>query len=275
LETWVLDAQKDIQSVLAGAVRRLRGGQPGALAAFLAVCFAYGFLHAAGPGHGKLVIGSYGVARRIPMAKLSLIALLSSLAQAALAVALVAGGFWVLGWTRDQTAATATQIITPIGTLAITGIGLWLVWRGVKTIVVRPWFERRAEKPGHDHDHVHGPHCNHSHGPQLEEVEALTSSKDAIVLIAGIAMRPCTGALLVLILCFQLGIAVQGVAGAFAIGLGTAVVTITVAMLAVWGREGALSRFSDTHLTRVLPVIELTAGLLLVVVSVGLLFKTT
>ncbi len=295
-ETWVVAGQKDVQAALAGAVRRLRGGQPGALFGFLTVCFAYGVMHAAGPGHGKLVIGSYGVARRVPLTRLAVIAVASSLAQAGVAVALVAAGFWALGWGRDQTEATATRVIAPLGTLAIAGIGVWLIWRGGRGL----WRRSGAAEVGHSHghghdhdrdhdrhhgqdhpqgeaaalDHIHGPNCGHAHGPSLDQVAALTSARDALALIAGIALRPCTGALLVLILCFQLGLAGPGIAGAFAMGSGTALVTLGVAGLAVWGREGALVSLSEGRLASALPLFEIVAGAVIVLTAFGLLAQS-
>ena len=260
-------AQREAQDALAGAVRAIRAGQPGAVLGLMGVSFGYGVLHAVGPGHGKALIGAYGLARRVPVLRLSVLALLSSLAQAAVAVALVYGAVAVLGLTRQAATGLAEGAVPVIGNLMIAGLGLWLLARGIAGL------RRRAGPHGHDHHHDHGADCGcgHAHGPSVDQVERLTGWRDAALLVAGIALRPCSGALFLLILTWQLGIGAAGVAGAFAMGLGTALVTLAVAVLAGWAREGALQRLSGGALTRALPLAEagfgaviLTAGLVLV-----------
>ena len=125
---------------------------------------------------------------------------------------------------------------------------------------------------GHEH-HDHGPDCGcgHAHGPTVEEVARLTGWRDTAALIASVAVRPCSGALFLLILTFQLGIGAAGVAGAFAMGLGVAVVTIGVAVLAVWSREGALAGLGEARIWRMMPVLELAAGAVIASLALGML----
>ncbi len=265
---WLEAAQRATQERLAGAIRALRGGEPGALAAFWGACLAYGVLHAAGPGHGKLVIGGYGVARRVPVGRLAGLALISSLAQAAVAVALVYALVAALGLARGAVEGTAEDWLTPMGHAMIAGLGLWLVLRGVRGLG-----HDHGHDHGHAHDHRHGPGCGHAHGPSVAEAERVAGWRDAALLVAGIAVRPCSGALFVLVLTWQLGIALAGVVGAFVMGLGTALVTVAVALMAVWAREGALAGLGGGRLARVLPLLELTLGTAIALTALMLLWR--
>ena len=271
LQAQVLQGQREVQSALAGAVRAIRAGQPGALAGLLGVCFSYGVLHAAGPGHGKVLIGGYGIGRRVPVLALSGIALTASLAQAALAVAVVYAGVAVLGWTRGQMEGVAEDVMAPVGSAAIAGVGLWLVWRGLRGI--RAAAVVQAHNGHHDHHHDADCGCGHAHGPTLAEVDKLTNWRDTTALIAGIALRPCSGALFLLILTWQMGIGTAGIAGTFAMGFGTALVTIGVALMAVWAREGALASLPGSRIARALPWFEVLAGAVVALVALSLLVQ--
>ncbi len=281
LGTWLSAAQRAAQERLAQAIRALRGGEAGALAAFWGLCFGYGVLHAAGPGHGKLVIGGYGVARRVPVGRLAGLALASSLAQAAVAVALVYALVAAFGLTRLAVEGAAEQWLTPAGHAMIAALGLWLVWRGLRGLQRQiAGRAHGADHHGHDHHqhategHVHGPDCGHKHGPTVDEVTRVTSWRDAAALITGIAIRPCSGALFVLILTWQLGIAMAGIIGAVIMGLGTALVTIGVAVMAVWAREGAFAALPGGRVAKAVPILELALGGLIAAAALGLLVQS-
>lgn len=272
-------AQRSVQNSLAGAVRAIRGGQTGAWGALLSLCFAYGFVHAAGPGHGKFLIGGYGVARRVGFLPLAGIAVLTALAQAAVAVVMVHAGLWALGWTREQMVGAAEGVMLVASYGAIVAIGLWLAWRGARAMRAATADHGHHDHHHHHHDqhhdHDHGPDCGcgHAHTPAPEDVAALTGWRDTLALVAGVAIRPCSGALFLLILTWQLGIAAAGIAGAFAMGAGVASVTMIVAAMAVWAREGALASLPGQGVARALPVIELLAGLAIAALALSMLAR--
>ncbi|MCX7567270.1 hypothetical protein OS189_13035 [Sulfitobacter sp. F26169L] len=270
LAVWAAGEQRSFQNGIARTLRALRGGEAGAYAVLMGSCFAYGFFHAIGPGHGKLLVGGYGVAREVPMLRLSLIALLSSLGQAVTAILLAYGGLWLLGLTRERMVNAAEDWLAPFSYALIVLIGLWLVVRGLRRL-------RRAQAV-HGHEH-HGPtdtcnSCGHRHGPTLEEAGQTSGLRDALLLIGGIAVRPCTGALFVLIITWQMNIAMAGVAGTFAMALGTASVTVVVGIAASGFRGGLMRGIANAGaLAWMMPVLEVAAGVVVVALSGGLLLR--
>ncbi|WP_246455789.1 nickel/cobalt transporter [Sulfitobacter aestuariivivens] len=265
--SWAAGYQRDFQNQIALALRGVRAGNAEALWLLLGACFAYGFFHAAGPGHGKVLIGGYGLGRKVAVARLSVIAVLSSLGQAVSAIALVHGGLWLIGMSRETVTGVAEDALAPVSYGAIVLIGVWLLARGARHL-----FQRPAPADHAPHAGGHCDTCGHRHGPTLEEAQAVRSPWEAVMLIAGIAIRPCTGALFVLIITWQMGISEAGIAGTFAMALGTALVTVLVAVGAVGLRGGVLGALAGSDMaTRVVPVIEIAAGLLVVVGAGALL----
>lgn len=316
LGDWAAGQQRGFQNRIAGSLRALRAGEPGAIMALMLVCFAYGFFHAIGPGHGKVLVGGYGLARKTPWVRLGGVALLSSLGQAVTAVALVYGAIFIFQLGRDNLIGVAEKTMAPVSYGAICAIGAWLLLRGLRKL----WRNTRVraadqtaphhshgddhshghddshshdQSCGHDHghagpSHAHSPapssglgaadicsDCGHRHGPSLEEVDGLQSWKEALILIAGIAARPCTGALFVLVITWQMGIALAGIAGAFAMALGTALVTVTVGLAALGLRGGALALFARSgRAAQFVPIVEISAGFLVVLIASGLLLRS-
>lgn len=285
---WALDGQRAAQDGMAQGLQALRAGDRAALAGFLTVCFAYGFFHAAGPGHGKLLIAGYGVARSVGAYRLAAVALASSLAQAFCAIALVALGLWVLALGRSRLTDLAEHVLTPLSFAAIAAIGAWLVWRGTRAFwagaapgaapggapgaaadmtlpLDQPVAHVAAASPGST---ASCSACGHAHGPDPLRLAAVAGWRDLAAVIGAVAIRPCTGALFVLILTAHFGLFGLGVAGTLAMALGTAAVTIAVALAAVTLRGGVLAGLGAyPAMARIPPMIEIAAGTLVAVLA--------
>ncbi len=275
---WAMEGQRAAQGGMGRTLGALRAGDAAAVLPLLAVCFLYGFFHAAGPGHGKLLIGGYGAARAVGPVRLSAVALASSLAQGATAIALVGVGVWVLNWSREYMTDVAERLLQPLGFAAIALVGLWLVYRGLRGLgAATATVQHGHDHHGHDHGHDHGGHaCGHAHAPSAEALASVTSTRELLALIGAVAIRPCTGAIFLLILTAQMGVFGWGVAGTIAMALGTASVTVAVALAAVLLRRGALAGLSDRagRLAQVQPALEIAIGLTVAWIAAGLALAT-
>jgi ABC-type nickel/cobalt efflux system permease component RcnA len=245
--------QRELQALLADEIRALRSGEPGALAGLLAACAAYGFLHAAGPGHGKALVAGAALGLRATARRMALIALAGSLGQALVAIALVYGAFALFDATARALTEDGERWFAAAGNLAIVLVGTWLVARGLAALP-----RAAAAHAGH-----HDDGCGHAHGPDPEAVARAVGPGATLGLVAAIAARPCTGAIFVLAIAWRLGAPAAGALAVVAMGLGTAAFTAIVAWFATSGREAALAGAGSGGVARLVgPGLQIAAGVL-------------
>lgn len=228
---------------------------------------AYGIVHAVGPGHGKYLVGGVGLGTSVPAVRLLAVALASSLAQALWAIVLVYGGFQLLSLSAQRMTSLAEDVLAPASYLAIASVGVILAWRGARALL-----RREAAQHDHDHDTSHSACGCHAHGPSPDEVRQLGSLREAAALVASIAIRPCTGAIFLLVIAWQMDIRAAGAAAVFTMGLGTACVTCAVALSAVFARGVAFASAGRLRaVTALLPALQVVAGVAIVWISAVLL----
>jgi ABC-type nickel/cobalt efflux system permease component RcnA len=88
--------------------------------------------------------------------------------------------------------------------------------------------------PAHgEHGHVHDEHCGHNHGPTPDQLAGPGGWKRGLVAIFAVGLRPCSGAILVLVFALAQGIFWAGIAATFVMGLGTAITVAAIATLTV------------------------------------------
>lgn len=90
------------------------------------------------------------------------------------------------------------------------------------------------------HDHVHDEHCGHAHLPGPDELRGKLSWSRALAIAFSIGMRPCTGALLVIIFAATQGMIWAGILATFAMAFGTALTVSALAAISVGSRNLAI-----------------------------------
>lgn len=281
---WAATQQRAFHSMVTQLLSA-EGGSAIAAASLLSACLIYGFLHAAVPGHGKFLIAGAGLSSRITTLKLVGLSMAASLAQALTAVALVYGSFALLDITVGWAMSATSRVLIPLSYVAILVIGAVLIHRAIKGLSAITARKRGAahghhrcgthHHHEHDHEHHHEHHgCNHRHGPTADEAAAITSWRDAAILVAGIGMRPCTGAVFVLVAAWRMDHLAMGSAAAVAMALGTGAFISLVAVSATTARGATLFAAGAKNAGIAMPLLQLFAGGAIVLLSALFLAAT-
>ncbi|MGN6460877.1 MAG: nickel/cobalt transporter [Pseudolabrys sp.] len=260
---WIITQQAAFYRSLAGAIRaaKLDGSAAWAL---MGLSFAYGVFHAAGPGHGKAVISSYLVANDETWRRGVVLSFASALLQAVVAVAIVGIAAVLLGMTSSAMGETVRWIeVVSYALIALIGARLlWVkggaLWRALRASRDAYAHHDHGHHHGHhhahhhhDHDHHHGDACDHdhasawghAHGPEPRQLAGPGGWRRGLAAIVAVGLRPCSGAIIVLVFALAQGIFLIGMAATLVMGLGTAITVTAIALLAVGGR-GLASRLA-------------------------------
>jgi nickel/cobalt exporter len=284
---WLLAKQSEFYREISATIRAAKS-DGSAVWTLLLISFAYGIFHAAGPGHGKAVISSYLVANQETAWRGVVLSFASASMQALVAVAIVAVGAGLLNVTA-KTMCGAEKAIEIASYALIAIFGARLVWtKGGAFISAlqdrRPQPAFAAAHHHHDHDHHHGhdhhhdhdhdDHSGHSHGPMPDELAGPGGWRRGLAAILTVGIRPCSGAILVLVFALAQGLFWAGIAATFVMGLGTAITVATIAVVAVFAKDVArrLSEGRDRGGALVMRGIEFGAAGLVLLFGAGLLF---
>ncbi|XTZ39425.1 nickel/cobalt transporter [Salmonella enterica] len=226
--------QRDIHSqmsVMLKSVAQHPGKTGGSLLLF---SFIYGVLHALGPGHGKVVITTWLATHPSKLKSALSLTLASALLQGVVAIGLVVVVLTVLALPARQLHLSGYWLEK--GSYLLVGVlGMFLCWRGVKKLVAllrKPSF--RAFSAPHVHHDSCG--CAHQHLPSPEQIQ----SGERLMVVLSMGMRPCSGAIMVLLFSKVVGVFAWGIASALAMAAGTALTISALALLVHSFRQWAM-----------------------------------
>jgi ABC-type nickel/cobalt efflux system permease component RcnA len=153
-------------------------------------------------------------------------------------------------------------------------LGLALCWRSGRRLLPR---RAQAETQAHDHHH-HGASCGcgHGHGPDAASLALPSTTSQTVMTVLSIGLRPCSGAILVLLIAVSSGQLAAGVLAVLAMAAGTALTVSVLAVLAVHARRHALALAAamgrhDAGIARLADGLGLIGGLILIALGSSLL----
>jgi nickel/cobalt exporter len=284
---WILAKQSEFYRQMSSTIRAAKS-DGSAVWTLLGISFAYGVFHAAGPGHGKAVISSYLIANQETARRGIVLSLVSALMQSLVAVVMVGVCAWLLN-ASAKTMCGAEKVIEIASYALIAAFGARLVWtKGGGFIRAlqrpRPALAMAAHDHGDDHhdhhhdhhhsdDHFHDEHGGHSHGPKPDELAGPGGWRRGLGAIFTVGIRPCSGAILVLVFALAQGLFWAGVAATFVMGLGTAITVAAIAVIAVSAKDLArrLSGGREGGGALILRGVEFGAAGLVLLFGAGLL----
>jgi nickel/cobalt exporter len=262
---WILSVQSDFYASLRESVREMKESGS-ALVSLLLVGFAYGIFHAAGPGHGKGVISAYLVADEKALRKGFLLSLAAALVQAFVAIAIVT----VVSLVLRATASTMNKLAMNVelaSFIAVALLGAVITWRKAGKVLGVLALARNPLAPAPQES------CDHVHMPPPDEISRLTHWRDMAGVAIAAGIRPCAGALIVLVFALSQGLFAAGIAATFAMALGTALTTGGIAALAVFFKAVALKAAGGRGASGAIAIagLELLAAAFVLVLGLSLL----
>ena len=258
--------QRDLQESLAAATRLVADNGVRAAWTLIGLSFAYGVLHAAGPGHGKLVISTYVMTHEDAVRRSLTLSVLASLMQGVTVIVIIEVVLAIISASLREATGIASK-------LEMTSYALVLVLGLILAGVTARRLVRRARDP---HAAQACGTCGHSHAPDAAHVNDKSSLGALAAVIFSIGLRPCTGAILVLILANVLGLRFTAWAAVFAMSIGTALTVSTIALASVYARKATLrvaERYpqSSGSFSLMLDGIAFCGGVLIVALGASLL----
>ncbi|MCG7585517.1 nickel/cobalt transporter [Photobacterium sp. OFAV2-7] len=233
--------------------------------------FLYGMLHSLGPGHGKVIVTTYLATHPTKIKASLMLTVISAFCQALVAIALVSVLVW--GFSASMRAVNQKAMLFVLLSFALVAIlGGLICWKAIKHIyrsmhhsklkvtALTPLAVRSSDEEGQfalkpavqlsalpsagkshlvksHHNHHDGCGCGHQHVADAEAINRASTWREYIGIVATIGIRPCTGAIMVLLFANIVGLYWMGVVSAIVMAAGTAFTTSLIAMMTLTGKH--------------------------------------
>ncbi|MFA0692103.1 nickel/cobalt transporter [Vibrio splendidus] len=309
--------QTEVNSELADLLYEAKSNPWGAGNYLIGFSFIYGMLHSLGPGHGKVIVSTYLATHPTKAKASLVLTVVSAFLQALVAILLVSVLLWgfsasmrVVNDKANMFVSLSFALVAVVGTLIC-----WKALKNIYSTMRKPQPTLRvkaitplatgtassmsvrtpmalrssgsmimgATNALQAADHTHADHshadcgCGHQHVADPEAINKASTFREYAGIIVTIGIRPCTGAIMVLLFANMVGLYWMGVLSAFAMAVGTALTTSLIAMMTLTGKHlvkrylAAGNKNSSESLKTAGHYLQLFGGILLVLIGLLLM----
>lgn len=239
--------QRELHQELAGLLQQVKADPQKAGLTLMGFSLIYGIVHAIGPGHGKIVITTYLATHPSRLKNSLKLTFASAVVQGLVAVLLVTLMLGVLQLSSRQLHQSSFWLERGSFILVML-LGVLLCWRAIK----RCYFTLQSLKPRQgltinslrplNNPHVHDENCGcgHQHLPTDQQLQAGSDWRTQATIVLAMGLRPCSGAIMVLLFSKVIGVYLWGVLSALVMALGTSITVSLIGLLVFYSRAMAV-----------------------------------
>ncbi|MDV6254265.1 nickel/cobalt transporter [Vibrio sp. EA2] len=264
-----LQWQREVNSELADLLYDAQAHPWMAGGYLVGVSFLYGMLHSLGPGHGKVIVTTYLATHPTKVKNSLLLTTFSALCQALVAIALVS----ILLWGFNSSMRVVNQqanFFVSLSFALVVMLGCLICWKAARKLyrTMRPVkikFVRMTPltiKAGSDQSLLGNKNgvypltqraplvmsnqqktnmeicgCGHQHVASAKAINNAANWREYVGIVVSIGIRPCTGAIMVLLFANMVGLYWMGVASAIVMAIGTAFTTSIIAVMTLTSKQ--------------------------------------
>jgi ABC-type nickel/cobalt efflux system permease component RcnA len=233
--------QQQLKMQMAGLIRQIQSGQALGSGLFLMlIAYAYGLVHAAGPGHGKAIAMSFILSRRPSLAAGLLFSILTALFHGLSGILCVLGLYFVLQHSISGTLTTVnvvTQVVS-FCLIILLGIGLCIMH-------LRSFLSRRGK------------------GSPFAQILQETRYRGFVPWALAVGLVPCPGVVMIMLFCLSMEALSLGLIMGLCISLGMATTIGLFVTAVVLGKAGLLKTIPEKYLAGIEGLVGVVSGLLI------------
>ncbi|WP_145589794.1 nickel/cobalt transporter [Yersinia rochesterensis] len=229
--------QKSMHQQMAQLLQQVKANPHRAGLALMMFSLIYGVLHAVGPGHGKVVIVTYLATHPAQLKNSLKLTFAASILQGGIAILLVTVLLGILQLSSRYLHQSSFWLEKG-SFLLVIALGVLLCFRAIKRLyhqvkLLKPQkiSIQRLQPLSATHVHSESCGCGHRHMPNSQELQAGNDWRTRLAIVLAMGMRPCSGAIMVLLFAKVIGVYWWGILSAIAMAIGT---SLTISLLALF-----------------------------------------